>query len=136
MMELNGMHGRIQIRGRCEIADLNEVLGDGRGSWIICDCEGYEQVLLDPKAVPGMANSMILVELHDMFVPGVTAQIVERFSATHDIEQIAQSKRSITEYPFKALYLQVCPKRYLNWAVSEDRTGSTTWLWMRPKKSA
>jgi hypothetical protein len=134
MIELNGMHGRIEIRGKCEVADLNEILGDGKGTWIVCDCEGYEEVLLDPAAVPAMKNSMVLAELHDMFVPGVTAKIVERFSATHDVEQILESKRSITEYPFKAFYLQICPKRYLNWAVNEGRTGVTTWLWMRPKE--
>ena len=133
MCEINGVANRVEIRGKCEPADLTNDLGDGRGVWIICDCEGYEETLLDPSAVPALRNASILVEMHDVFVPGLSEKISTRFAGTHRIETILETERSISDYPFSSLYTRLCPKRYLKWAVSEGRPGKMSWLWMRAK---
>jgi hypothetical protein len=66
---------------------------------IISDCEGYEAVLLDPHAVPALARSAIIVELHEFAVPGVTATIGEWFGLTHDISLVDVMARDPAWFP-------------------------------------
>lgn len=46
MAEANGTAGRVEIRGRCESADLIQAIGRDGPNLIIMDVEGYETVLL------------------------------------------------------------------------------------------
>ena len=75
----NGCQDRVKIRGACEPAGLAEALGDASPALVVCDCEGYENVVLDPEAVPALRRAMILVELHDVFQPGTRERIKSRF---------------------------------------------------------
>ena len=61
---------RVEVRGKCEPHDLAEALGHEDSAVVICDVEGYEEVLLDPVEVPRLTNTAILVELHDFVIPG------------------------------------------------------------------
>ena len=129
----NGCADRLEIRGKCEPADLRNSLGNPNGpALVICDCEGYENVLLDPALVPELKQAMILMESHDVFQPGTSDRIKSRFSQTHEIEEIWARPRDVSEYPYHSLYTRLLPRRYLEWCVSEWRPGRMSWLWMRP----
>ncbi|MDP9175834.1 MAG: hypothetical protein M3O30_18495 [Planctomycetota bacterium] len=136
MVKINDCQNRIEIRGKCETADLQTALaGGGKGALVVCDCEGYENILLDPATVPALKQAMMLVELHDIFEPGTAERITERFAPTHDIQRIWSIPRDPSEYPYRSTYLRLLPRRYMEFSVSEWRPAPMSWLWMKPMGS-
>jgi hypothetical protein len=132
MAALNGVQNRVAVHGRCEPADLGASLREGEKCIVICDVEGYEDVLLDPVRVPALARTPILVELHEFILAGIGRRIRERFSATHRIYEILQTDRSTGDFPWPKSYAGLFPKRYILWAVGEHRPARMSWLWMEP----
>jgi len=134
MAAMNGVTDRVEVRGKCEADDLSDVLAESKSPSLICDVEGYEDVLLDPAAVPSLAAARILVELHDFISPGLYEKITERFLPTHVVERIWQADRNISEFPWRTLGTRLIPHEYLVWAVNEWRPVRMSWLSMVPKK--
>jgi hypothetical protein len=132
MARLNAVDDRIDIRGRCETADLAAALAGAERAAVICDVEGYEQILLDPVDVHALRLASILVEVHEFVVPGVTDELKSRFSDSHRIEHIWQQPRSRDEFPWQTMGARLLPGSYLDWAVSEWRPERMSWLWMEP----
>jgi predicted O-methyltransferase YrrM len=134
MIELNGLQDRIEIRGKCELDNLKAVLATEPGSaLVVCDCEGHENILLDPAAIPDLRRAMILMESHDIFEPGTADRITERFSATHEVARTWSVDRTPADYPYPSLVTRLLPEKYMKWAVSEWRPVPMSWLWMRPR---
>ncbi len=141
-LKMNGVEKRVRIKGRCGPADLEAALGEppeiepGNSSirkFLLCDVEGDEQILMDPAAVPSLANSRVLVETHEFVHPGITEALRDRFGGTHRLQQIWQQPRSAEEFPYHTLRTKLLPCSYLEWAVSEWRPCRMSWLWMTPR---
>jgi hypothetical protein len=128
---LNGLDGRIVVRGKCGPDELAEATHHGR-SLVICDCEGDEITLLDPDRVPGLTRSFILVEMHEFVVPGVTDQLQRRFAATHEISVICQRDRRRQDFPFSDWYIRRMQDLDLDGIMCEDRPIRMQWLSMTP----
>jgi hypothetical protein len=96
----NGVADRVHVRGWCDVEALRSVVG--ARSLVVCDCEGGEDELLDPAAVPALRSATLLVELHDCFVPGVTERLRERFAATHGVRLTDARPRDPGKYPVLA----------------------------------
>jgi ribosomal protein L11 methylase PrmA len=133
MARLNGVSRRVEIRGKCEVTDLAEVLASVPRPVVVCDVEGYEIELLGPEIVPALRQATILVELHEFVVPGITAELMRRFTDSHQISQQWQTTRLRSEFPWRTLGTMLLPRAYLDWAVSEWRPERMAWLWMEPK---
>lgn len=133
MAVLNDVEHRLDVRGRCEPSDLEDAVVSFRRPIIICDVEGYEAILLDPKLVPSLKNSDVLVELHDLAVPGIGDCLRRRFSGTHDFIELWPVPRDVSQFPWRTLISDVLPRRYISWIVSEWRQSSTSWLWLVSK---
>ena len=86
MVAANGV-GNVEIRGACKPEWLAKDLAPG--SLILSDCEGYEGELLCSVPIPNLATATLIVETHDMRVPGVRARVRERLDPTHRISEIA-----------------------------------------------
>jgi hypothetical protein len=95
----NGVRRRIAIAGECTPEALEEALQGAERPAIVCDCEGAEDVLLDPRRVPGLRRASILVETHEGMVIGVERHLLERFAPTHDIEVIRSRPRGRGDLP-------------------------------------
>ena len=80
----NGVDGRIEIRERCELSDMMAL--PKTPGLLIVDCEGYEEVLLSVDSIAHLRHWDFLIETHDGFSREVTRRLVERFSATHEVE--------------------------------------------------
>jgi hypothetical protein len=71
----------VQIHGAATLADLRAQ--SRRPALLVMDCEGCERALLEPPL-----DATIIVELHDVYDPGVGDEVVARFRATHEIELV------------------------------------------------
>jgi hypothetical protein len=131
LIDRNRVSERISIDKTCSIENLATVLnGEGR-KLVICDVDGAEVDLLDPIRVTGLRRVDVLVELHDCFTPGISAEIEKRFAGSHFIDVIKARPRRSWDCP-KGLGLT---GRDGSLAVQEHRPGPQSWFWMRARTS-
>jgi predicted RNA methylase len=133
MAMLNGVGERVEIRGKCEVADLGQTLNTEQKPVVVCDVEGYETELLDPSKVPALRRVTMLVELHEFIVPGITNVLRERFRDSHTTQLVWQTPRHRSEFPWSTWGTSLLPDSYLDWAVSEWRPEQMSWLWIEPR---
>lgn len=98
------------------------------------DCKGYETQLLKMINPTILNKSDILVEMHQMYRPGCTQTLKERFSSTHVIEEIKGHHRSINDWPKKIKLLRyLYPTELLLDFMDEGRPYPMNWFYMKPK---
>jgi hypothetical protein len=134
LASLNHVNRRVAIEGECTTRNLAAALIDAGRTLVICDAEGGEAFLLDPIRIPQLAACHILVELHDHVLSGMSQEIRDRFSETHDIIHILETKRDRSDFPYRNLFTTLFPT-YVDWAVSEIRRCKIAWYWMSPRMS-
>src|SRR4051812_28353987 len=83
LARLNNLDGRIDIRGLCDLPELQREVSRASRPAVVIDCEGCEGDLLDPQKAPALSKAIVLVETHDLYRPGVTQSLLARFSPTH-----------------------------------------------------
>jgi hypothetical protein len=94
------------------------------GELVLCDCEGCEATVLNPDS---MRDCSLIVELHDFVRQGVGDEVIQRFSASHEIEIVEQRERDpadfpeVHELPHKALALEEGRPERMRWAVMTPR---------------
>lgn len=135
LARLNGVSDRLDIRGRCDVAELEECLVRTGAKLVIVDVEGFEAELLDPKVCPSLAQANLLVEVHDFKVPGCAAKVLANLEATHDATVIRQAPRAVAEYPFRSLWPRLFPGAVLKYGLSEFRPGDNWWIWFQRKQT-
>lgn len=121
---LNGVQARVEIGGLMDHADFD--ICKTTRSVVICDIEGAEADLLDPRRAPGLLAADILVETHDCITPALSRLIAGRFAATHDVQTIGR-KVDDSGLPDWMESLSDMDRLIALW---EWRTGPTPWLWM------
>jgi len=135
MAQLNGVSDRLEIRGFCNPRELTQALATKEGRHLlICDCEGYEEELLNLDQVPALRNTAILVELHEFISRGISQRIRARFEASHMIEEMWSEERQAKEFPLSTLYTRLMPQKYLAEFLFEYRPEAMNWFWMKPKQ--
>ncbi len=125
--ELNGVAERVTIRGACELETLQDLPLEN--ALLICDCEGFETTLLCDASAPYLERTDILVEMHELFSPGVTEQMLRVFAPTHHVALISSRLRDPDAYP--ALSSLKRNDRIV--ALNESRYGTMQWAWMTCK---
>lgn len=97
--------------------------------FIFMDCEGAEYELLDPKARPGLAKAIIMVEMHPFYRLGMPIDaVIKRFSDTHHVRLISQGPKNpyipcMEDFPDSVKMRLIC----------ENRPCTMHWLYMVPK---
>lgn len=125
----NGVADRLEIRGRCGVADLVATVAAFGPQIVICDIEGGERDLLDPAKIPGLADIDVIVEIHDFVDPTTGATLASRFRATHDIARIASRPRRAADLPAVAGFTRAD----LLVLADEHRPGRMEWFSMRSR---
>ena len=134
LAERNRVRERIEIRGFCTCALLQQALQSAVNPLLIMDVEGYEDELLDPAGSPELASVSILLELHDRPDPALGERIISRFRTTHEIEEIVQTDRQMDDLPFRQpRFIGRIGRRIFLRAMHERREYRMRWLFMRPR---
>jgi predicted O-methyltransferase YrrM len=96
---LNGVTNRITLLAECTPGNLATTIVEGESTFVLIDVEGAEMALLDPEKIPPLRGATILVETHDILVPGCRDTITRRFAATHTIEELTSGERTLRDFP-------------------------------------
>jgi hypothetical protein len=124
----NGVAERVQVSGLFRGEDFERYAA--ARTLLVCDIEGAERALLDPRAYPALGRMDIIVELHDCLVPGLSTELVQRFEATHDVTLVKQAGRAA---PLPAIFDNLSHLDRLL-AVWEWRSGPTPWAVMTARR--
>ena len=132
LASINEVDNLISIKGKCTSKILCEDLSP-KNNFIICDVEGYEYALLDPKLVPQLAYTTMIVECHNHVWEKMEESIKERFSVTHNISSFnTEINGKPSDYPFRNLYYNLLPRKYKDYPLIDHRDLSTSWLYLVP----
>lgn len=124
----NGVANQLDVRSECKTATLRDATKNFDRWFLLCDCEGFEDRLLDPDSVPTLRTAVILVETHDFCCEGVTDRLVSRFRATHQISTLQTTERTLKDWSFGDQVPVEERVRILN----ELRPARQSWLYMKP----
>lgn len=130
MARINGVSDRVVIGAECTREGLDALLD--RPALVLCDCEGYEMVMMDPVAVPNLKRADILIEFHDHTRDDlvISETILARFAATHDATVVAhQPRKSPADFPC----LDWLPEGDRGLALHENRMRHQSWVYLEAK---
>jgi hypothetical protein len=130
----NGAPGNVTVAGLCDAPALEAALSGETHACVLIDAEGAEREILDPAAVPTLARTTILVELHDFIVPGIRALLEGRFAATHRIEVMPAQPRTVDDFPVPLTPFQkTCYGKHIANALTDRGVPDMEWLLMTPR---
>ncbi len=132
VVNANGVSSRVDIRGEGTGARLEVALGGG-DVLLIVDIEGGERDLLDPTQIPSLIKATILVETHDVIVPGCEAAVRRRFASSHRISTRVTHGRTAGDFPPTLIpaIRRLFPVAALE-SLNEFRGGPQTFLLLEP----
>lgn len=125
--ELNGIYSITQTSDS-SLENFQKSLSEYQRPHVFMDCEGFEEQLLDPVAVPALRKSSVIVESHDCFRPGITLRLIDRFINSHEIEVINQGAKN----PYQDIVYDLDDFDKMLLCV-ESRPSTATWLFMVPR---
>lgn len=128
----NHVNSRIRHLGQCNAEQLARLeLKTDEMAFVLCDCEGCEMDLLDPRYVPQLARCDLLVEVHDLDPDTSSAFEIlsSKFDRTHKITPINIKKRNTQAHPELKTFSEI----EINALLDERRIYSVGWLFMETK---
>jgi predicted O-methyltransferase YrrM len=136
MADLNAVSGRLTIKGACTQESLKCCLTEAPTDLVLMDIEGAENEILDPRTIPELRQCAILVEVHDHIVPGTKQELLKRFTASHEVQNIASSKRQPKDIPHLLFRFLARIPGYFERTMLWERTKPTSWLYLSPLRPA
>lgn len=130
LAQQNGTEDRVDIGELFRPEDFQTF--QGQRVLVLCDIEGGEKSLLDPAMAPALTTMDLIVESHECLIPGITRQLIDRFSPTHDITVVHDDGQRQLENP-PPWFVSLSHLDQLL-AVWEWRTGPTPWLVMHARQ--
>ena len=97
------------------------------------DIEGGEAAVLQDGIIPQLRHAELLVELHEMFVPGITTTLQGRFAATHCTSLIRETPVPLSALDLSAWGLEDLDRRALAKILDDLREREMAWLHLRPR---
>lgn len=126
---MNRVESRVVLMGECTSQSLAKSLETACFPIVVCDCEGAEEELLDPLAVPGLLRATLLCEVHEFDGRPRGEILKSRFRLSHVISEYRQIPRALGHIPPTCRW----PDSYAIQALDEGRPKAIHWLFMRPR---
>jgi hypothetical protein len=132
LADANGLGSQVEIRSYCDPEELGRVVA-GRRFLVIADCEGYEKTLFAESNLPQLAQSDILVEVHDFMDITILPYLRELFARTHVIQEVESldDLRKLDRYEYPELEGLSIHDRYRQ--IAEWRQRIMVWMYMTPR---
>jgi hypothetical protein len=130
LARLNGVRGRVRIRGRCCHRRLESTIV--ARTLIVCDCEGCESCLLNPVRAPRLRIADLVVELHVERQPAVADLLLSRFAPTHEATRLRMAARAAAAATFAGVLSRIAPAD--RGKALHEREERTEWLWLRSRQ--
>lgn len=134
MAERNRVADRLDIKGHCSVDDLRRELASNDVDLLIVDIEGGELEVLDPAKIPALLRVPMVVELHDVFVPGLKDVLRQRFEPSHVIREITACERTVGD--LRARWLRwgaTLSATFADRLLNERRPPGMSWYILDPK---
>ncbi|MHB1096554.1 MAG: class I SAM-dependent methyltransferase [Gemmatimonadaceae bacterium] len=130
----NSVTGRVEIRGFGEPSGLAVALEAQDAALVVCDIDGGEELLLDPRLVPALSRATILVECHTYGELRTEPLMTLRFLPTHDVRRIGTEARVLAQLPAGVgePWRSRMP-RTLEALMQEHRVMAQSWLLLTPR---
>lgn len=126
--KLNNVNN-VEFSSNCNNTEYFEsLLSQAKNPFVIMDCEGYEDFMLNLESVPTLSRTSLIVEMHDFMKPGLTNNLVYKFNETHSLEGFTQGSKDYHIEPI--LELSDTDKLIL---LNENRPCTMNWVYMIPK---
>jgi len=136
MARKNGVADRVEVRGLCSPETLRDALAPFDRPALLMDVEGYEEVLADPVAIPALARTTLIIELHE-HTRAMAELLRPRFAATHTLEEIWTRPRTSDDLPDSLFPASWFFSRGRLLALgSEHRGGPMRWWLLTPRSPA
>ncbi len=91
----NGVETRVDVRGSCSSDELRRLTRTP--ALIICDVEGAELDLLDPRSAPGLRGCEMIAEVHGKYGIDMVREIASRFDSTHSVAHVRFRGRELRD---------------------------------------
>lgn len=131
----NGFADRVRVEGWCTAASLRATLAahsprDGRRTLVIMDVEGGEFELLATADLPALAQTILVVEMHDPLFGGSRDAVADAFAPSHAIRRVPSRPRRWEDIP---PVFSPWLRKWLLHVASDQRLGQQEWLCMLPR---
>ena len=93
LADLNNLHNKIKICGKCQITDFKQILSSFSRINIILDIEGSEKEFIENVEVECYIGSNLIIEMHEGVDRYLENFKTRKFSETHRITVVNQSKK-------------------------------------------
>lgn len=118
----------VEVRAACTKDDLRRLPTPGR-HLIVSDCEGFERHLFDGEVARQVADSFVIIEMHDHEDPTTSAKLTAWFRQTHRVEVISSIPDRVKASQYKSAVVEgrdLIEKE----AAFAERRGDTPTLWL------
>jgi len=99
---------------------------------LICDCEGYEEIIFNANSCVNFSNCTLLIECHDYIVPNITETLVNTLKLTHHLEIIRSTLDETFKFDFIPSELQKLSLEEKLQLVQEGRPTQMNWIYAKP----
>ncbi|MFM8890898.1 MAG: hypothetical protein ACKOTB_04595, partial [Planctomycetia bacterium] len=130
MAELNGV--AIHTGGFCDSAKLLE-LDLGEHALVFCDCEGYENDLIDEHVARALSRHDFCIETHDFIRLDTTERLSRILGETHDCELYESMDDILKAYRYDDAELLPFDLRDRLRLVAEGRPQIMRWIYARSR---
>lgn len=134
MASLNQVTNKVTYVSHFTSSDLSNFSFSMRGL-IVCDCEGYEQLLFTSESVENLKGCYLLIETHDFIDIRITGRLRELFAPSHHVTAI----KSLDDIEKTKLYhyqeLEGADLATRKNVIGERRPAIMEWFFMVPKLS-
>jgi hypothetical protein len=127
-IKLNGLQKQVEIFGKCEVADLLNLVKHAAPNLIVCDIEGGEDDMFSEELLSFLKKTVLIIEMHPPY--GLQSRI-DAIAKTHEVQILNPTDRCLADYPYRDWVPDKIKAQWLN----EHRPFSTPWLFAVPQDS-
>jgi hypothetical protein len=132
MARLNGVSNRFTVGDFCDSRFLAQ-LAEHRKCLIICDIEGGEKDLFSDDLISHLRFHDLLIETHDLFLPGISETLQQRFSKTHLIKIIKSLSDTEKVDKFHSPLFEGISHQEKIELIAEGRPETMEWLFLQSR---